>query len=51
MKKRGLPSPNMADACIMTFAQPISYYTDTEDDDEAEAYRGGYKPFDQEAGY
>lgn len=54
MKRRQLPSPNQADAVIMTFAQPVSYYTDPEEDEFWEELRGrssGYVPLDPEAGY
>lgn len=52
MKKRGYPSPNIADAHIMTFAQPMSEYTKP---DTELAYAGhgedSYHPFDSETGY
>ncbi len=53
MKKRGLPSPNIADAHIMTFAQPMSEYTKAEDDffDDMRAHEGEFVPLDMEAGY
>lgn len=52
MRRRGLASPNMADAVNMTFAQPLSeYITDTDDAPESYGERGGYQPLDAEAGY
>jgi phage terminase large subunit len=54
MRKRGKESPNMADACIMTFAQPVSYYSEPEEDEFWAQFRqdgGGYNPLDKETGY
>ncbi len=52
MKKRGVSSPDIAEAHIMTFAQPIAEYTKEEDDfwDDIRG-RTGYQPIDAEAGY
>lgn len=51
MKKRGHPSPNIADAHIMTFAQPVAEYTKEEDDEVEDHDDQGYKPLDSWAGY
>lgn len=51
MKKRGYPSPNIADAHIMTFAQPVAEYTKEEDEEDFEEHDSGYKPLDSWAGY
>jgi hypothetical protein len=54
MRKRGLSSPNVADAHIMTFAQPISTYQ-KETDEFWDSIHGSredqYVAMDQEAGY
>ncbi len=54
MKKRRLMSPNIADACIMTFAQPYAAYKQEDDDfyEEYSAYADrAYAPLDSWAGY
>ncbi len=50
MKRRGVASPNVADAHIMTFAQPMAEYT-REDDFWDDPDEDDYKPFDSWAGY
>lgn len=53
MKKRGLESPNFADAFCLTFAQPVSNYAKEVDEFWGEQY-GGNEPeyaLDSEAGY
>jgi len=54
MKKRGLASPNIADAHILTFAQPYAAYRVQDDEDlpeELSPYGDGYRPLDEWAGY
>jgi len=53
MKKRGLQSPDVADAMILTFAQPMSDYTrvDSHFDEIGHRESTGYQPMDPEAGY
>ena len=52
MKKRGLQSPNIADAFVLTFAQPISTYTVYESkwEDEIDFGEMAYA-LDEEVGY
>jgi len=52
MKRRGKVSPNRADACLMTFAQPIWDYA-TKDDFFTDLYgeKDGYRPVDPDSGY
>lgn len=55
MRARGVDSPDMADACNLTFAQPVAAYKD-EDLTEIMGSLGhddmeGYRPLDLEAGY
>lgn len=52
MKRRNKASPNRADACMLTFAQPIwdfatrdDFFTDIHGDQD------GYRPLDAESGY
>lgn len=51
MKKRGLPSPNIADAHILTFAQPVAAYQQDDDEEELIEWRQGWVPLDAWAGY
>ena len=51
MKKRGLPSPNIADAHILTFAQPVAAYQQDDDEEELTEWRQGWVPLDAWAGY
>jgi len=52
MRRRGIASPNIADAHIMTFAQPIAYDVIVNGDDENEFFsEPEYAPFDEEVGY
>jgi hypothetical protein len=53
MKKRGFQSPNVADAHIMTFAQPTAAYQIPGEDDYWEQFdpREEYRPLDPWAGY
>ena len=51
MKKRGVDSPNIADAAIMTFAEPVSEYSRSVDELYGEERRDEYRPLDMEAGY
>ena len=51
MRRRGVASPNIADAHNMTFAQPIASDIRTDDRNETEDMPIGYLPFDPEAGY
>lgn len=54
MKKRGLSSPNHADAAIMTFAQPMNEYSKDADEFFDDLYgrgQNGFQPLDTEAGY
>jgi len=51
MKKRGLASPNKADAAIMTFAQPMNEYTMDDDSTFYGHTQSDYQPLDMEAGY
>lgn len=53
MRRRGLSSPNLADAAIMTFAQPMSAYTRDRDDffDDLYGREDDFQPLDSEAGY
>lgn len=50
MKRRGKASPNGADACNLTFAQPIWDFA-TKDDFWGDDDQYGYQPVDGEAGY
>ena len=51
MKKRGLESPNVADAHIMTFALPAMQYVRDLPVDEFDDTGDQYQPFDRETGY
>ncbi|MCL5238634.1 MAG: hypothetical protein M1353_12485 [Nitrospirae bacterium] len=55
LKKRGVASPNIADAHIMTFAQPVSRYQKEADEFLSEGHDDGSEAFagalDAEAGY
>jgi hypothetical protein len=51
MKKRGVASPNVADACILTFAQPVSSYQREMEDLYGREEEEAYAPMDAEAGY
>jgi len=52
MKKRGIKSPDIADAHIMTFAQPISNYnTDLTNNDGVEYDMNSFEPLDRKVGY
>ena len=55
MRRRGVHSPDEADACNLTFAQPVAAY---KEDDMTEILAGlgmdgagGYEPLDRESGY
>jgi hypothetical protein len=52
LKRRQKASPNRADACLMTFAQPIWDFA-TQDDFFTDLYGGqdNYRPLDPESGY
>ncbi|GHF70718.1 hypothetical protein [Seohaeicola zhoushanensis] len=41
MKKRGIPSPDTADAFALTFAYPVQAWEDDEDDDGDDGFRYG----------
>lgn len=52
LKKRGVKSPDIADAHIMCFAQPVSNYnTDLTKHDGEEYDIDAFKPLDSKAGY
>lgn len=53
MRKRGLGSPNVADAHILTFAQPVSSYQKESDAFWNDLYEpvAAYAPMDRETGY
>jgi hypothetical protein len=51
MKKRGVASPNIADAHIMTFAMPVQEYMLDKEEDMYFERDSGYRPVDAEAGY
>lgn len=51
MKKRGLASPNRADAVNLTFALPINTYSREREEDFEDLYEDDFAPLDREAGY
>ena len=51
LKRRGKASPNRADACLLTFAQPLSDFATRDDFFGVFEDTSNYQPVDPEAGY